>query len=63
MIKPPIGIMPKWLWLEFLEVSEPSQIEIKNRIIELEGAIDRYQKASFRALDEWVNELLVYKNK
>jgi hypothetical protein len=58
--KPPIGIMPKWLWFEFLEGNEPSETEIINRKKELESAILRYKKSIFKPLDEWFIELYSY---
>ena len=58
-MKPPIGIMPRWLWLEYLEGEMPSDIEIKNRKIELKNAIMRYKEKGFNPLLEWIME---YKN-
>lgn len=57
--RPPIGIMPKWLWLEFLE-GKPSEIEIKNRVIALNKAINRYENAGFKPLKEWFFEIKQY---
>jgi len=58
--KPPIGIIPKWFWLEMLEGNEPSEIEIINRKKELNAAILRYKKSTFTPLDEWLVELSSY---
>lgn len=58
--KPPIGIMPRWLWLEFLEGENPSEVEIQNRKREIQLAILRYLNSPFKPLQEWYIELSSY---
>ena len=41
--KPPLGLMPEWLWK-------------KKRLIEVESAIDRYTRAGVAVPPEWVVE-------
>lgn len=56
-VKPPLGVMPKWLWLEMLECLPPSEIELKERRVEVSGAVSRYRAAGFSVNPEWLLEL------
>ena len=49
--------MPKWLWLEMLECLPPSEIELKERRVEVSGAVSRYRAAGFSVNPEWLHEL------
>ena len=60
---PPIGIMPRYIWLGFLETPTPSETEIKNRISELQEAIERYLEAGFTPLPKWQTEINHYSQK
>lgn len=60
MKKPPIGIIPKWLWLELLEGDVPSEVEVENRKTALIAAIGRYRDRSMTPLQEWIEELAQY---
>jgi hypothetical protein len=42
--KPPLGLIPKWLWLE-------------KRKADVESAIKRYSDAKMNIPSSWVNEL------
>ncbi len=44
MVKPPIGIMPKFIWLE-------------KRLVALDEAIRRYEKSMIAVPVEWATEL------
>lgn len=59
--RPPIGIMPRFIWLELLEVLPPSDIEIEQRAQALRAAIDRYRAAGAVAPAKWFTELSNYK--
>lgn len=59
--KPPSGIMPRFIWLEFLEVVPPSKVEIQQRAQALRSAIDRYRAAGATAPTEWFTELRMYR--
>lgn len=39
-VKPPIGVMPQWLWEE--KNPTPTFQDLMNRAVDLEGAILRY---------------------
>ena len=43
-IRPPIGLMPRWRWMEL-------------RLKEVEGAIARYEAANKAVPEEWRNEV------
>lgn len=56
--KPPIGIMPRLIWLEKLEVPNwPSDVELAERKDQVKAAIDRYIKAGYQPLPAWYHEL------
>lgn len=59
-LKPPLGIIPKWLWLELLEVPRPSDIEKKERRLELLKAVERCRQAGRREDPLWLHELSQY---
>ena len=46
--KPPVGVKPSFVW-------------IKERIEDLESAIERYKKAGFNVPEKWTNELYCLK--
>lgn len=60
-MKPPIGIIPEFIWWDFLEVLPPSKDEIKGRIKELRAAKERYLNAGLKPLLKWDLELKKYK--
>jgi hypothetical protein len=49
--KPPIGVMPLWLWRELHPNPTPAQIF--TREMEVMFAIDRYVAAGFEPLAKW----------
>lgn len=62
--KPPLGIAPRWFWLENLEIPYfHSKEEKANRITKLKGVIDRYNNWEYltmkyyRLIEEWEQEL------
>lgn len=58
--KPPLGVFPRWLWLEYLEVpAEPSKEEKKQREVALSAAIKRRTDAGWIPLRCWFDELLL----
>lgn len=58
--RPPIGIMPRHVWLEFLEGPEPSEDEKRDRRADLRNAINRYQKAGIAVPMKWIIEYAGY---
>jgi hypothetical protein len=58
-MRPPIGIIPQWFWLESLEVIPPSLVEINDRKLALEAACKRYVDFGISPKKEWVIELLI----
>lgn len=60
MIKPPIGLYPRWLWLEFLEVpTDPTPEEKHERELDIRAAIKRYIDAGLIPPKEWFDELIL----
>jgi hypothetical protein len=53
VVKPPIGVMPKYVWDEQVNDSRKAQ---------LLSAIERYRAAGKPVKDEWVKELAVLEN-
>jgi len=54
VFKPPIGICPRWFWLENLEIPYfPSTEEKIDRVIKLKGAIERYENWDFITMKEY----------
>ena len=53
--KPPIGIMPRELWLESIG-GEVGRIRSELRMSDLEGAIKRYEDAGLEPSQEWIRE-------
>lgn len=53
--RPPLGIMPYYLWKEYFPT--PTQEDINKRVIELENTIKRYEESDFEPLHEWFYEL------
>ncbi len=52
LTKPPLGILPHYLWRESLE-TVPSVDEMTNRLEEIENAIYRYGKAEVSYPIDW----------
>ena len=52
--KPPLGIMPRYIWIESLESLPPSYQEICDRQAELYSAIKRCKPAK----QEWLGEVI-----
>lgn len=60
-MRPPIGIMPKYIWLEYLEVpTQPSKEEIAERKAELLATIRKFKKLNEKPLQQWMDELSNY---
>lgn len=53
--KPPIGVMPQFLWDE--QHPDPSHDDYMERAFDLEAAIVRYLEADMLPRIEWVKEL------
>jgi hypothetical protein len=52
---PPIGVMPKWLWLEHNPVLTVEAIDL--RLDALSDAIDRFNEHDRETPDAWWDEL------
>lgn len=55
--RPPLGILPEWLWFE--RHPEPTADDRRQRIEELEALVVRYARAGRRPRAVWVAELAV----
>lgn len=53
--KPPLGIMPRWLWDE--RNPTPTLADVWQRLNALNDAIKRYEAAGKHIPDEWYKEL------
>lgn len=54
--KPPLGLMPKYLWDELCS-NNPYKTSIADRKIALKNAIKRYNKSKIDIPNEWLTEL------
>lgn len=56
-MRPPIGVMPNWLWIEMLECLPPSTDEVICRKLALVRAIRRYEQARLPVNPAWRLEI------
>ena len=55
--RPPLGVMPKHLWLEqFEEGCIPPEDEVKKRLEAVKGAITRCLNENYHIRSEWIEE-------
>ncbi len=54
-ILPPIGVMPHWLWIEF--IPDPTLADLLERYTEVAAACDRYREAGLTPNPRWRREL------
>ena len=54
--KPPIGIMPLWLWKE--KHPNPTISQLLQRYEDVKAAIERYRQAGEPPLQKWLDEIL-----
>lgn len=55
VVKPPIGIMPEWLWKE--QNPSPAAADYLARAFALNAAILRYLEVGMLPRTEWIDEL------
>ena len=53
--KPPIGIMPLWLWRD--QHADPTLLEMLDRYCEVGRAVERFRAAKVKVPQEWLVEL------
>ena len=58
--KPPLGLMPRYLWDE--SHPNPSPEDVQTRLTQIEEAIERYTDAEIDAPDAWMIERKVLTN-
>lgn len=56
MAKPPLGVMPWWLWSK--AVPEPDIADLLHRYTEVDKAVTRYRQAGLRPDPQWLAEVL-----
>ncbi len=56
MKRPPIGIMPRWLWVELYP--HPTTMQIIQRKLSLLYAVFRYKEQEISIPTEWQTELI-----
>jgi hypothetical protein len=57
LMEPAIYIMPRWLFLVFLELNGGTPSIIAQRIADLESAVARYRQSTFTPKQDWIDEL------
>ncbi|GAB3956685.1 hypothetical protein GCM10028805_47310 [Spirosoma harenae] len=63
MNRPPLGVLPRFLWLELLEVpDDPSPEEMLERKKLVQEAIQRYEDAGCYVPKKWMNEVTLLTN-
>ena len=53
--KPPLGVMPDWLWWEKYTAPTPGQL--LSRYQDVSAAVDRYLEAGYLPRIDWLREL------